>query len=86
MYKSIGGERMNQIKLVRSRSDRMARGVFGGLAKLIHIDATVLRVIYMLITACTGFIPGIVIYYLCALIIPLEKEVIDIQSSDEPVK
>lgn len=60
-------------KLYRSKKDRIIAGVFGGLGEYYNIDANILRVIWILITVFTGFVPGIIAYILAAVVIPLEK-------------
>ncbi len=57
-------------KLYRSRKDRMLFGVCGGLGKFFGIDATIIRVIFVLL-AFTGF--GILAYIVIAIIAPLEE-------------
>ncbi len=60
-------------KLYRSRSDRKLLGVLGGVAKYFNIDATILRVIYVLLSIFVIGCP-IIIYLIAALIIPEEPE------------
>ena len=60
--------------LQRSRSDRMIAGVCGGLADYIGIDPTLMRLIYIIGTIMTGFIPGIFVYFILAIIAPEEPE------------
>ena len=54
-------------RLYRSRSEHMIAGVCGGLAEYINIDPTVIRIIWALF-ALSG--AGIMLYVVCALIIP----------------
>ncbi|HQP46203.1 MAG TPA: PspC domain-containing protein [Flexilinea sp.] len=63
---------MEHKKLYRSQKDRFIAGVCGGLAKYFGIDATIIRVAWIVLIFTTGFIPFVLIYILCALIIPLE--------------
>jgi phage shock protein C len=58
--------------LRRSRSDRMLAGVCGGLAKYLGMDATVVRVIYVLVSLLTVAFPGILVYLVFWLIVPEE--------------
>lgn len=60
-----------QKKLYRSRTDRKICGVFGGLAKYLGIDSTVLRLVYIFLSLFVLGFP-IIIYFVCALIIPEE--------------
>lgn len=56
-------------KLRRSRDDRMVAGVCGGFAKLLGVDAAVLRILLVAATIL-GFGTGAVIYLACWLIMP----------------
>lgn len=58
--------------LRRSRSDRMLAGVCGGLATYFGIDATLLRVIYVIGSAISVAFPGIIVYVVLWLLIPEE--------------
>ena len=72
-------------KLYRSRTDKKLFGVLGGLAKYFNIDATVLRIIYVLLSLFVLGCP-IIIYLIAALIIPEEPENTEYQQVDyEPV-
>ena len=57
-------------KLYRSRIDRQIAGVCGGLAQYINIDPTVVRLLWAVISLFAG--AGIIIYIICALVIPEE--------------
>jgi phage shock protein C len=59
-----------QKKLIRSRSDKMIAGVFGGLGNYLNIDPTILRLIYVFITIFSGVFPGLIAYIIAAIIIP----------------
>ncbi len=59
-------------KLYRSNRDKMLCGVLGGLAEYMGIDATLLRIIYAALTFFSAGFPGIVLYIICAVIIPEE--------------
>lgn len=61
---------MNNKKLYRNKKEGMFLGVCAGVSHYFNIDATVVRLSYILITAFTGFIPGIIVYILAALVIP----------------
>ena len=67
---TIGGIIMEQKKLYRSRNNRMICGVCGGVAEYFNIDATLIRLLLVLL-GCTG--SGIVAYFIAAIIIPDEK-------------
>ncbi|MBC1498177.1 DUF4097 family beta strand repeat protein [Listeria welshimeri] len=56
-------------KLRRSRVDRKVGGVFGGLAEFLGIDATLLRLIYIIITIITMKTGIAIIAYIIALFV-----------------
>lgn len=64
-------------KLYRSKNDRKLEGVCGGIAKLLNIDATLIRLAWALISLFSAAIPGILIYIICAVIIPEEPDYFD---------
>jgi phage shock protein C len=55
-------------KLTRSSSDTVIAGVAGGLAEYLHIDSTVVRIIFIILTFAGGF--GVLLYVILALVIP----------------
>ena len=59
-------------KLERPRTGRMLAGVCAAIANYVNIDATVVRVIYALLTVFTAFC-GAIVYFILMLIIPEEK-------------
>jgi phage shock protein C len=61
-------------KLYRSRTDRMVGGVCGGLGKYLSLDATLLRLIAVLLLVLTGVIPGVIAYLIIMVIVPVEPE------------
>lgn len=60
-------------KLYRTIQDKKLCGVCGGLAKYFSIDATLIRLIWAIVTLCTVG-TGVVAYIVCALIIPEEPD------------
>ena len=62
-------------KLYRSKVDKKIAGVCGGLAKYLHIDATIVRLIWALVVICGG--AGLLAYIVCAMVIPEEPEFIE---------
>jgi phage shock protein C len=63
-------------QLARSRSNRKLAGVIGGLSRFTGIDATILRVIFIILLIPTGFFPLVVVYGLMAFVLPNEEEAI----------
>jgi phage shock protein C len=58
-------------QLRRSRSDRMVAGVCGGVAKLLGVDAALIRILLVAATIL-GVGTGAVLYLACWLIVPEE--------------
>lgn len=58
------------IRLERSRSDTMIAGVCGGLASYLHIDSTIVRLVFVLL-AFSG--PALLVYPLLWLVMPRER-------------
>ncbi len=71
-----------QRKLYRSTEDKMLGGVLGGIAEYSNVDATILRVIYVILSIVTTGFPGILIYIACMLIIPKRPEGMPHQNSN----
>lgn len=59
-------------KLQRSKTDRKIAGVCGGLAKYFDIDATVVRVVFVLLLL-PGGLPGFIPYVILWLVMPEEN-------------
>ncbi|RRR78416.1 MAG: PspC domain-containing protein [Candidatus Viridilinea halotolerans] len=62
---------MNQ-RLVRSANDRMFAGVCGGLAHYFNLDATVLRIVFV-VAVLSGVSP--LIYLILWILMPLERTI-----------
>lgn len=60
-------------KIFKSSTDKKICGVCGGIAKYLSIDATVIRLLWVIITALGG--AGVVAYIICAIIMPDEPPV-----------
>lgn len=61
-------------KLYRSDTDKMILGVCGGLAEYFDIDATLIRIGWVVLVFMLG--TGILAYLICALIIPHKPDYI----------
>jgi phage shock protein C len=55
-------------KLYRSKSDRVLAGVCGGLAQYFNLDATLIRVLFVLLAVLGG--SGLVLYVAMWIIVP----------------
>jgi phage shock protein C len=60
--------------LRRSRTNRQIAGVVAGLAEYFGIDATLLRVIYVVGSIVSAAFPGILVYIILWLLIPEAEE------------
>lgn len=61
----------NYKKLTRSRVNRMLCGVCGGLGEYLGIDATVVRLIWLVLSIGSLGV-GLIVYLITAVIIPEE--------------
>ncbi len=55
-------------KLYRSNTDRVLAGVCGGIAEYLHIDATLIRVLFVVVSLGGG--AGILLYVILWVVIP----------------
>ena len=59
-------------KLYRSRRDKMVTGLCGGLAEYLNVDATLLRIVVVIVAIFSTGVPIILIYIVACLVIPKE--------------
>jgi len=71
-------------RLYRSRDESRLAGVCGGLGAYMDLDPVFVRVIWVVGTCITGFIPGIVAYLLAWIIMP-EQPLPVVEASPPPV-
>lgn len=57
-------------KLYRSKSGRKIAGVLGGIAEVIHVDPTIVRVVFVLVALFTCILPLLIAYIIGIAIIP----------------
>lgn len=57
-------------KLRRSRENRVIAGVIGGIAEHFGLNATVLRIVYVVVSVLSAAFPGILVYLLLWILIP----------------
>lgn len=60
--------------LKRSRNDRLIAGVCGGIAKSLGWNSTAVRILYVILSIASVAFPGILVYLVLALVMPLEEE------------
>ena len=65
---------MAQKKLYRSTKDQMVAGVLSGMAEYFDQDPTIWRLGFVFFMVITGLMPGVLMYVLAWVIIPLGGE------------
>ena len=68
--------------LYRSRKKRSVAGVCGGLADYLGVNETLVRIVWLALSAAGG--PGVILYIVMVLVVPEEPEFV--QTSAEKVK
>lgn len=58
-------------RLTRSMTDKMIAGVCGGIAQYLNVDATLIRVIF-LVLVLAGIFPGVLAYIVAWIVMPAE--------------
>lgn len=75
---------METKRLYRSRTDAVISGICGGLGEYLHVDSSIIRLVWLIVTIFTGIFPGILIYLIAIAIIPNPaKKVHETKTSDE---
>jgi phage shock protein C len=64
-------------KLYRSQTDVKISGVCGGIGEYTNVDTTIIRLLWVLGTLFSGGVLGIIMYIVCALVIPKESDLIE---------
>jgi phage shock protein C len=67
-------------RLTRSRTDRMIAGVCGGFAAYSGIDATIVRLLMVLLAAFGG--GGVLLYLVAWVLVPEEQAIPEEQSGE----
>ncbi len=57
-------------KLYKSNTDKMLCGVLGGFAEYLGVDSTLVRLVFAVLSLFSAGFPGLLIYIICALVIP----------------
>lgn len=61
-------------KLYLSENDKKLSGVLSGIAEYFDVDSTLLRVAFLFVLIFTGFVPGIVFYFVAAMVMPKKPQ------------
>jgi phage shock protein C len=64
-------------RLYRSQSDVKIAGVCAGIGEYTGVDTTIIRLLWVLGTLFSGGVLGIIMYIVCAFIIPKESDLIE---------
>jgi phage shock protein C len=64
---------MSERRLRRSPDQKLIGGVIGGLAEYFDRDPTLLRLLYFLISVLSAAFPGIFVYLILWVIVPLRR-------------
>lgn len=60
-----------QIKqLYRSRTNKVLAGICGGIGEYFQVDPILIRLITVMLSFCTGLLPGLIIYIIAYFLIP----------------
>ena len=63
---------MGKAKLHRSRSNRVLAGVCGGIAEWLGWNASMVRLLFVLISVLSVAFPGIIVYLILWMVMPQE--------------
>lgn len=71
-------------RLYRSKTDKKIFGVCGGLAEYFGIDPVIIRVVWAVLALFYG--TGILIYLVMAFAVPVQPDIIDVESDVREMK
>lgn len=57
-------------KLTLSKKDRKMQGVLGGIAEYFDIDATIVRIGFVVLSLLTAIIPCVIAYFVISWVMP----------------
>lgn len=57
-------------RLYRSQKNKVLAGVCGGIGEYFDVDPVLIRLVYLMATVFTGFVPGILCYVIAVAIVP----------------
>lgn len=55
--------------LKRSKKEKIISGVLGGIAEYFSFDPTIIRILWLIALAFTGFVPGIILYVVATVVL-----------------
>jgi phage shock protein C len=57
-------------KLSKSKKNKVISGVCGGIAEYFNIDPSIVRILWAVISIFSAAFPGIILYIVCAVVMP----------------
>lgn len=60
-------------KLYRSKENRVASGLLGGLGEYFNMDPSVLRIAFIFLVVITGIFPFVIGYIVASLVVPMKE-------------
>ena len=70
-------------KLYRSKTDAKISGVCGGIAEYFGIDATLIRLLWVVGSFMSGLFMGLLAYVICVFVIPEDPGCIDVEFEEK---
>ena len=70
-------------KLYRSKTDAKVSGVCGGIGEYFGIDATLIRLLWIVGSFMTGLFMGLLAYVICVFVIPEDPDYIDVEYKEK---
>lgn len=61
-------------KFYRSKNNKIFAGIVGGIGEYFDVDPAVLRVLWLILAALTGFVPLIAAYLIAILVVPKHRD------------
>jgi phage shock protein PspC (stress-responsive transcriptional regulator) len=68
------GRSNTNMKRLRLSNDKKLMGVCGGIAEYFEIDPTLVRLAWIVLTILTGIFPGLIGYFIAAIVMPNSDE------------
>ena len=61
-------------KLKLSKKNKMIAGVCGGIAEFFKVDATIVRILWIILMLFSAFLPMLILYLIFWAVMPLDIE------------
>ena len=62
-------------QIAKNQDERILAGVASGVARYLEVDASVIRLLFLLLSVVSGL--GVIIYFTLALFLPSESEILE---------